>query len=102
MTSELTVTEHHQGAPGQAHGGLLATAFDETMGFLLWVVGRPAVTARLETDYVLPVPVGSHAVPVLRGAGRAAAQGLRPRRRPDRRTRRADRGAVRRPVRHGP
>jgi acyl-coenzyme A thioesterase PaaI-like protein len=59
VTSELTVGEHHQGAPGRAHGGLLATAFDETMGFLLWLVGRPAVTARLETDFVLPVPVGS-------------------------------------------
>jgi acyl-coenzyme A thioesterase PaaI-like protein len=59
VSSELTVTEHHQGAPGMAHGGLLATAFDETMGFLLWLVGKPAVTARLETDFLLPVPVGS-------------------------------------------
>ena len=59
VTSELTVSELHEGSPGKAHGGLLATAFDETMGFLLWLVGRPAVTARLETDYVLPVPVGS-------------------------------------------
>jgi acyl-coenzyme A thioesterase PaaI-like protein len=59
VTSELVVSEHHEGAPGNAHGGLLATAFDETMGFLLWLVGKPAVTARLETDFVLPVPVGS-------------------------------------------
>ncbi|BEP16254.1 PaaI family thioesterase [Acidothermaceae bacterium B102] len=59
ISAVLTVTEHHQGAPGMAHGGLLATAFDETFGFLLWMVGKPAVTARLETDFALPVPVGS-------------------------------------------
>ncbi len=59
VSAEFTVTDHHQGAPGLAHGGLLATAFDEAMGFLLWLVGRPAVTGRLETDYLLPVPVGT-------------------------------------------
>jgi acyl-coenzyme A thioesterase PaaI-like protein len=59
VTAEFTVTDHHQGAPGLAHGGLLATAFDEAMGFLLWLVGKPAVTGRLETDYLLPVPVGT-------------------------------------------
>lgn len=59
VSAEFTVTDHHQGAPGLAHGGLLATAFDEAMGFLLWLGGAPAVTGRLETDYLLPVPVGT-------------------------------------------
>ncbi|MDX6202086.1 MAG: hypothetical protein QOF82_324 [Frankiales bacterium] len=62
VSAEFTVTDHHQGAPGLAHGGLLATAFDEAMGFLLWLVGKPAVTGRLETDYLLPVPVGTTVV----------------------------------------
>jgi acyl-coenzyme A thioesterase PaaI-like protein len=57
--AELTVTEHHQGAPGLAHGGLLAAAFDEALGSLNWLIARPAVTARLETDFIRPVPVGS-------------------------------------------
>ena len=57
--AELTVTEHHQGAPGLAHGGLLAAAFDEALGSLNWLFRQPAVTGRLETDFVRPVPVGS-------------------------------------------
>lgn len=53
------VTDMHQGAPGLAHGGLLSTAFDEALGALNWLVLKPAVTARLETDFRRPVPVGS-------------------------------------------
>lgn len=55
----LTVTEHHQGAPGLAHGGSLATALDEVMGALNWLLMTPAVTGRLEVDYRQPVPVGT-------------------------------------------
>ncbi len=47
----------HQGAPGLAHGGILATALDETLGSLHWVLRTIAVTGRLETDFLLPVPV---------------------------------------------
>ncbi|MCA1833282.1 MAG: PaaI family thioesterase [Actinomycetota bacterium] len=53
------VTEHHQGAPGLAHGGVIAAAVDEAMGFLLWLIAHPAVTAHLEVDYRKPVPVGA-------------------------------------------
>ena len=60
LTAELAVGEHHQGAPGLAHGGLLAAAFDEALGALIWLLRTPAVTARLETDFRRPVPVGSH------------------------------------------
>ena len=59
ITSQFTVSEHHQGAPGLAHGGLLTLAFDETHGKLLWLLRAPAVTAHLETDFKLPVPIGS-------------------------------------------
>lgn len=57
--AEFEVTEFHQGAPGLAHGGLLACAFDEALGALNWLIGQPAVTARLETDFISPVPVGT-------------------------------------------
>jgi acyl-coenzyme A thioesterase PaaI-like protein len=57
--ARFQVTENHQGAPGLAHGGLLATAFDEALGYLPWLLDVPAVTGRLETDYLLPVPVGA-------------------------------------------
>ena len=58
LTAEFTVTEHHQGAPGLAHGGLISAAFDESMGALNWLLRVPAVTGRLETDFRRPVPVG--------------------------------------------
>jgi len=59
LTAEFTVTENHQGAPGLAHGGLLSLAFDEAHGKLMWLLRSPAVTANLETDFLLPVPIGS-------------------------------------------
>ena len=59
ISAEFTVTEHHQGAPGLAHGGLLSCAFDEALGKLMWLVRAPAVTGRLETSFLMPVPVGS-------------------------------------------
>ncbi len=59
VDAEFTVTADHQGAPGLAHGGVLASAFDEALGYLLAVLHRPAVTGRLEVDYLRPVPVGS-------------------------------------------
>jgi acyl-coenzyme A thioesterase PaaI-like protein len=53
------VTQHHQGAPGIAHGGILSLAFDESLGATNWLVRAPAVTAHLEVSYRLPVPVGT-------------------------------------------
>jgi len=59
LTATFLVTQNHQGAPGLAHGGLLTLAFDEVFGKLMWLLRVPAVTARLETDFIAPVPVGS-------------------------------------------
>ncbi|MFC0598985.1 PaaI family thioesterase [Streptomyces palmae] len=59
VTAEFTVQPAHQGAPGLAHGGVLATALDETLGALNWVLRVIAVTGRLETDFLSPVPVGT-------------------------------------------
>jgi acyl-coenzyme A thioesterase PaaI-like protein len=59
VTAEFTVQPAHQGAPGLAHGGVLAAALDETLGALSWLLRRIMVTARLQTDYVRPVPVGA-------------------------------------------
>ena len=59
ITAEFVVSENHQGAPGLAHGGLLSLAFDEALGKLMWLIRSPAVTARLETDFLKPVPMGT-------------------------------------------
>ncbi|MFF2652724.1 PaaI family thioesterase [Streptomyces sp. NPDC058045] len=57
VTAEFTVRPAHQGAPGLAHGGVLTTALDETLGSLNWLLQTIAVTGRLETDFLRPVPV---------------------------------------------
>lgn len=54
----FTLTERHEGAPGFAHGGALATALDDAVGSLLYVVKRYAVTAKLEVNYRRPALVG--------------------------------------------
>jgi acyl-coenzyme A thioesterase PaaI-like protein len=59
VVARFVVTEDHEGAPGLAHGGLLTAALDETQATLLWLLQTPAVTARLETDFLAPVPVGA-------------------------------------------
>lgn len=59
VTAEFTVKPAHQGAPGLAHGGVLTSALDETLGSLNWLLRVIAVTGRLETDFVRPVPVGT-------------------------------------------
>ncbi|MEV7121882.1 PaaI family thioesterase [Kitasatospora griseola] len=59
VTAQFTVKAAHQGGPGLAHGGVLVSAMDETLGTLNWLLAAPAVTGRLETDFVRPVPVDS-------------------------------------------
>ncbi|MBL7497797.1 PaaI family thioesterase [Frankia sp. CNm7] len=59
LSATFEVTADHQGAPGLAHGGLLASAMDEILGQLGHITRMSCVTARLETDFRRPVPVGS-------------------------------------------
>ncbi|RVX43186.1 thioesterase superfamily protein [Nonomuraea polychroma] len=59
VEAEFTVGEAHQGAPMLAHGGVLAAAMDEVIGMSVYLFHKPYVTGRLETDYLLPVPVGT-------------------------------------------
>jgi acyl-coenzyme A thioesterase PaaI-like protein len=47
-----------EGAPGRAHGGVVAAILDETMGYVLPIVGEIAYTANLNIDYLAPAPVG--------------------------------------------
>ena len=53
------MTELHQGAPGLAHGGVLAAAFDEVLGAAAELAHLPLVTVRLECDFHRPVPLGA-------------------------------------------
>jgi acyl-coenzyme A thioesterase PaaI-like protein len=60
VAGRFFVKQDHQGPPGYAHGGVLATALDEAMALLLHDEGTRALTARLEVDLVAPAPVGSY------------------------------------------
>ena len=51
--------ERHVGAPGIAHGGAVATVLDDLFGFLLYLIGEPAVTRHLEVGYRAPVLLGT-------------------------------------------
>ena len=53
------VKQDHQGPPGFAHGGVIATALDEAMALLLHGEGTFALTGHLEVDLLAPAPVGS-------------------------------------------
>ena len=55
VRGRVTFGKHHSGGPMFAHGGAVATALDDCLGMLLYVIQTPAVTARLETDYRKPV-----------------------------------------------
>lgn len=58
VAGTVTLDDRHQGAPGIAHGGVVAVLFDEALGFAQVFGPGPAVTAKLTTDYRLPVPIG--------------------------------------------
>lgn len=47
-----------EGAPGRAHGGIVAAVFDDTMGLVLKIIGTPAYTGELTVRYLSPTPVG--------------------------------------------
>jgi acyl-coenzyme A thioesterase PaaI-like protein len=53
-----TLGDAFEGAPGRAHGGMVAALFDEVMGFVLSITCTPAFTGRLTVTYRAPVPIG--------------------------------------------
>lgn len=55
--ADVTFDERHIGAPGLAHGGAVAAACDDVLGFTLWIAGTPAVTRSLTVEYLQPVPL---------------------------------------------
>ncbi|PTL59576.1 PaaI family thioesterase [Paraconexibacter algicola] len=55
--ADLTLDGRMEGAPGLAHGGAIAAALDDLFGGVLVLLETPAVTARLNVEYRLPVPL---------------------------------------------
>lgn len=58
VVAEHRFDDRHVGAPGIVHGGAVATVVDDLFGFLLYVVGSPAVTRQLDIQYLAPVLIG--------------------------------------------
>lgn len=58
VEATFTFSEEHTGGPGLAHGGAVAAVCDDVLGHVLSVVQVPAVTRRLEVDYLRPVVLG--------------------------------------------
>jgi len=56
--ARVTLGAAFEGAPGRAHGGIVAAVFDDTMGFVLSMERTPAFTGRLSVSYRAPTPVG--------------------------------------------
>jgi acyl-coenzyme A thioesterase PaaI-like protein len=59
VAGRFFVKQDHQGPPGFAHGGVIATALDEAMSLLLHGTGTFALTGRLEMELQAPAAVGT-------------------------------------------
>ncbi len=58
VVASFTFGAAHEGGPYLAHGGAVAAVCDDLLGHVLRLVSTPAVTARLEVDYLRPVALG--------------------------------------------
>jgi acyl-coenzyme A thioesterase PaaI-like protein len=58
VRASVTFDDRHVGAPGHAHGGAVAAAFDDVLGQVLVVLDRPAVTASLTVEFLAPALLG--------------------------------------------
>lgn len=58
VVAELRFHPRFEGGPGLVHGGAIAAFFDDLIGFVAIAHQKPAVTAKLEVNYLQPVPLG--------------------------------------------
>jgi acyl-coenzyme A thioesterase PaaI-like protein len=57
VVTEVVLRRAFEGAPGRAHGGMVAAAFDDVTGFVIGLIGEPAFTGELTVRYLAPVPI---------------------------------------------
>lgn len=53
----FTLGSSHEGAPQRSHGGIIALAFDDAMGFVLNVIKVMAFTGELKIRFLAPTPL---------------------------------------------
>jgi acyl-coenzyme A thioesterase PaaI-like protein len=54
---QVTLGKAFEGAPGRAHGGIVAALIDETMGLVLAIHDVLAFTVQLDVTYLAPTPI---------------------------------------------
>lgn len=59
VVAEVCLARCFEGAPGLAHGGIIAAMFDQLFGSLLVRLGVPALTGKLSVRYRKPTPIGA-------------------------------------------
>jgi acyl-coenzyme A thioesterase PaaI-like protein len=57
VVADLVLRRAFEGAPGRAHGGIVAAAFDDVTGFVIGRLQEPAFTGELTVRYLAAVPV---------------------------------------------
>jgi len=55
--ASVTFGTAYEGPPGCVHGGFVAAAFDEVLGYVQSLGGNPGMTARLTVQYRSPTPL---------------------------------------------
>ena len=55
--AEVVLHRAFEGAPGRAHGGIVAAVFDDVTGYVIGMLGEPSFTGELTVRFVAPVPV---------------------------------------------
>jgi acyl-coenzyme A thioesterase PaaI-like protein len=57
VIADVVLRRAFEGAPGRAHGGIVAAAFDDVTGFVIGKLQEPAFTGELSVRYLSAVPV---------------------------------------------
>lgn len=57
VIADVALPRAFEGAPGRAHGGMVAAIFDDVTGFVIGKLQEPAFTGELTVRYLAPVPV---------------------------------------------
>jgi acyl-coenzyme A thioesterase PaaI-like protein len=59
---QVSLGKAFEGAPGRAHGGIVAALIDETMGLVLAISDVLAYTVQLDISYLAPTPINEPVV----------------------------------------
>lgn len=57
VIADVELRRAFEGAPGRAHGGIVAAIFDDVTGYVIGKLQEPAFTGELTVRYLAPVPV---------------------------------------------